>query len=243
MGDFLSRLVERSAGRAPAAHAAVAPLFAPGPAVAAEPAPLEPDSVRFVPKDPAPVKASISKGPTPSLREPPAGDSDGPGRVPTLALPIVPPATLRELAPGPLRPAAAAPPEARPQGPAQEDRSPRAGAPPVMAPLTPAGVQVPGAVPGRLPVREERRGVDTEIRSVAMPLLRPREEVAPRWAEALRPSGAGDGSPAPIVRISIGRIEVRAVAPPAPAAPRDVPVRKSTGPSLEEYLRPRSPGR
>ncbi len=94
-------------------------------------------------------------------------------------------------------------------------------------------------MPGRPPASQDSQRGEARIPAATTPLLRPRQEDAPRWAEPLRPRGPGDESPAPIVRISIGRIEVRAVAPPGPAAPRPTPARKSTGLSLEEYLKPR----
>jgi hypothetical protein len=58
---------------------------------------------------------------------------------------------------------------------------------------------------------------------------------APRPAPPYRSQAA---EPAPIVRVTIGRIEVRAVTGPAPAAPRPpVPPARRTGIVLEDYLR------
>jgi hypothetical protein len=48
--------------------------------------------------------------------------------------------------------------------------------------------------------------------------------------------------PAPIIRVSIGRIDVRAIMPPAPPAPRPKAARPSTGLSLEAYLKARQRG-
>ncbi|WP_143097370.1 hypothetical protein [Myxococcus fulvus] len=45
---------------------------------------------------------------------------------------------------------------------------------------------------------------------------------------------------APVINVTIGRIEVRAVAPAAP--PRSVPARPSASPSLEDYLARRNGG-
>ncbi|MBZ4400714.1 MULTISPECIES: hypothetical protein [unclassified Myxococcus] len=45
---------------------------------------------------------------------------------------------------------------------------------------------------------------------------------------------------APVINVTIGRIEVRAVAPAAP--PRGVPARPSASPSLEDYLARRNGG-
>jgi hypothetical protein len=277
MVDFLSRLVERSMGAASIARPAMAPIFAPGPAIAAEPVSEEPGAVGVLPRSPAPATAPIQRAPTPVLpgasvmgfsrpnRVPPPAlpaapahppgegmavglravpaDSRGPGRVPTLAIPVVPPTTPEETAPGALRPAATAPPQAPRGGADHGDRPPRPKEVPVRASLTPSVEQGPSTVPRRLPVREERQSGDAEVRSVATPLLRPREERASRWAADLKPHKP-EGTPSPpIVRVSIGRIEVRAVPPAVPAAPRPTPARTSAALSLEEYLRPRSRGR
>ena len=242
MADFLSRLVERSAGMATVVRPAVAPLFAPGPVMAAEPTPLGTESVGAVPQGPAPATAAIPRTPAPGLRDAPAVDLGGPGRVPAPARPGVPPIPPGDTASGALRPAAAAPPEAHRRRTVHEDRPPPPEEIPPSGFPVPPGAQGTTVMPRRLPVQEERPGGEAEIGSVATPLLRPREERAPRWAADLPPRGSGEGSPAPIVRISIGRIEVRAVAPSGPGAPRPAPAPKSTGPSLEEYLRPRSRG-
>ncbi|RKH49017.1 hypothetical protein D7Y23_18330 [Corallococcus sp. AB050B] len=51
---------------------------------------------------------------------------------------------------------------------------------------------------------------------------------------------APESAPAPVVQVTIGRIEVRAVTPPAPARP--APARTSPSLSLDEYLRRRNGG-
>jgi hypothetical protein len=67
--------------------------------------------------------------------------------------------------------------------------------------------------------------------------LRPRDAAGfPRAAARVDSSSS---PPAPIVRISIGRIDVRATPPARPAAPGPAQVRKDDRLSLEEYLRPR----
>ncbi|HXH12000.1 MAG TPA: hypothetical protein VNP04_19825 [Alphaproteobacteria bacterium] len=43
---------------------------------------------------------------------------------------------------------------------------------------------------------------------------------------------------APVIRVSIGRVEVRAIMPPAAPAPRPKAARPGPGLSLEEYLKP-----
>jgi hypothetical protein len=58
------------------------------------------------------------------------------------------------------------------------------------------------------------------------------------------PATAGQGAAeAPVVRVTIGRVEVRAVYPPAPPAPRPARAAGPVAPSpLEEYLRARDAG-
>ncbi|MGW8252118.1 MAG: hypothetical protein ACWGO1_15870, partial [Anaerolineales bacterium] len=52
---------------------------------------------------------------------------------------------------------------------------------------------------------------------------------------------AGD-QPQPVIRVTIGRVEVRAVAAPAPPSPRLAPPRPKPALSLQEYLEQRSGG-
>jgi hypothetical protein len=53
--------------------------------------------------------------------------------------------------------------------------------------------------------------------------------------------GSGPAAPEPVIRVTIGRIEVRAFAPAAPAAPAARPAAPRLG--LAEYLRRRGEGR
>ena len=48
--------------------------------------------------------------------------------------------------------------------------------------------------------------------------------------------------PAPTIKITIGRVDVRAIMPAAPA-PRPAPARPSPALSLEDYLKQREGGR
>ena len=117
--------------------------------------------------------------------------------------------------PSAVRPAAPAPPaagEAREAGPA-----PRAVTPEVRV------------VPGPKETREEDTRREDEPEVSPAPAL-PTERVPARGETAAASSGT-------VVRVSIGRIEVRAIMPPAPAAPS-----RAGGPalrSLDDYLRAR----
>ncbi len=56
---------------------------------------------------------------------------------------------------------------------------------------------------------------------------------------SLNESADAFAPPVPAIRVTIGRVEVRAILPPAPA-PRTVPSRSGSAPSLENYLKQRS---
>ena len=70
---------------------------------------------------------------------------------------------------------------------------------------------------------------------VAIPRLTPAS--APTQSQNLdRPAAA------PTIHVTIGRVEVRAILPPAPAPPRATPVRASSLLSLDAYLKQRTEG-
>jgi hypothetical protein len=201
MADFLSRLAERSLGRAALARPVIAPLFATGPELAAG-------------ADAPENEAFDAAG---------AGLPTAPDRDPTSLRPVRP----APLGPEPVgrvpetrtvRPAAARSeePPARPSPRVEEAR---------------AGEMRPGAVDDPGP-----RRTPTAVRTVPTPraLLSDGEPARPRRHVASLPSETEP--PAPIVRISIGRIEVRAVASP-PVAARPAPARTEDRLSLDEYLK------
>lgn len=71
---------------------------------------------------------------------------------------------------------------------------------------------------------------------VATPQLTP--ALAPTPSQNLDPPAA-----APTIRVTIGRVEVRAILPPEPSSPRATPARASSVLSLDEYLKRRTEGR
>lgn len=77
---------------------------------------------------------------------------------------------------------------------------------------------------------------------VAVPQLTP--ALAPSQ-QLDRPLAAPEPAPepAPMIRVTIGRVEVRAIMPAAPAPPRSTPARATPSLSLDEYLRLRTEGR
>lgn len=73
---------------------------------------------------------------------------------------------------------------------------------------------------------------------VAIPRLTPLPISAPTPSQNLDSTAA-----APTIRVTIGRVEVRAILPPAPAPPRANPARANSVLSLDEYLKQRTEGR
>jgi hypothetical protein len=74
--------------------------------------------------------------------------------------------------------------------------------------------------------------------------LRPndRQERGDPWSDGPEPIPAAQRETAPTIKITIGRVDVRAVMPERPA-PRPAPVARNPALSLEEYLKERSGGK
>ena len=108
--------------------------------------------------------------------------------------------------------------------------------------LRPAGPLVEsgrGATVSSRPSPDAQASANTP-RPVTTKAARPRSEGHPEWGsqESL---AAAPGSSAPTVRVSIGRIEVRAITPP-PAPPAQRPARLGPALSLDDYLKQRNGG-
>lgn len=114
--------------------------------------------------------------------------------------------------------------------PAQE---PRAGSPRLSAAPQVQVVARPGerGELGLPPVdRVARRAEDVRLLPVA---INGRSE----------PDSSASASVPPVIRVTIGRIEVRAIPPPTPAAERPVPPRANPVLSLDAYLKQQNEGR
>jgi hypothetical protein len=194
---------------------------------------------------------------TPDLRRSLAGlppNDDQPARAPA-----APPASAEPLVNGSQMPDGAAARSPVPPGAYSPGRTP-AGADATVEPLVPLERGLPSAQPDLGPTSEqaiaravqlaqhsaagaERRSEEPAaagpIQSASAPhgrALQP--QISPRWEQP-----AGQPSPAtPTVKVSIGRIDIRAVAPPQPARPASRP-EPPRGLSLKEYLARRSGGR
>jgi len=216
MSGFLDRMAARAGGAA----ADVAPRV---------PALFESAAVTTPPKG----LAALEAGPLP-VRLPPAAPS---------TLPVASPPPLEPLAAPPWTSAAelgqGAPPASAGMASAEPDVS--------AAEVRPEG---PDPAPARVRVERELGPVPVggEPPTPVTPLIRPAALVVPAVPVAIAtaaPAGAVPGSSAPsqrgpdVIRVSIGRVDVRApAAPPRPAPkPAPVPAAKADRLSLQEYLR------
>jgi hypothetical protein len=225
VSDFLSRLIDRSAGTASAARPVIAPLFGPAPA-AAEPA----------------FEARPAMETATQVEVPPAQAH------PATAHPSVAPPVPEDVATNVA--ASAEPPRGTPVMPAVERRARDADgvdgahAPHARFTVEPA-LQSPASRPRSQEVEPpavrvahasaEAEAPRPEPRLVRVSSIQPAE--ASRPAAALSAERSRPAEEGPVVVVNIGRIEVRATTPPAAAPP--LAPRKPAAVSLEEYLQPR----
>jgi hypothetical protein len=223
MTDFLSRLIDRSTGRAAVAHPVVAPLFATGPSLAA-------DRSRDGEEDVAPALAA--SGPARRSSESPLVRSREEDPLASAAPAMRAAPVSAPFAPARFPPAVAGASGDLPPERSREDRlaaepRPREGF-----------LAAEGRIEGRATAgdgdADERAGLETP--QAPSRLLRPPEPPRRVRTAATHPLTI-EQSPAPIIRVSIGRIDVRAVSPAAPTAPSR-PTSRDDRQSLEEYLKP-----
>jgi len=260
MADFLTRLAERSLMLADVVRPATAPLFAP----ARERGTGELSELRGE-GEPDPTGGLLE------ILEPSARDISQPGKRPP-ALPLGPPFhssdEARGAAPGPSKHSRASlsggaagregdgglaneplmengPSGDSTGGPSNRESGSRPDSiEPSSRALHPSRETASERTRSRTP-----EGPDsTPARQAAVPgTVRPREiYLADKSADVSgnsREARQEASRPAPVIKVSIGRIEVRALAPQAPPAPRARP--SSSGPSLtlDQYLKQRDEGK
>jgi hypothetical protein len=147
----------------------------------------------------------------------------------------------------PISPAAVA--RSRPLAQAVEPHTPHSGrlATAQVQPspdLAQTGTLAPVVAPGaRRPIRPGSRGaIEGEQPPERLPNMRPAvglRSITPATQSDRLSTGAQTAPAAPTIRVTIGRVEVRVTAPPAPVAPSKSTVRKPIV-SLEEYLAQRN---
>ena len=96
----------------------------------------------------------------------------------------------------------------------------------------------PETLPAETGSPSARRTDRTTGKIVIQPLVK--QEGVPPVPTAVDPASAA--APTPIIRVSIGRVEVRAIVSPPPPVSRPRAVRPSTTLSLDEYLKSRQRG-
>lgn len=217
MSDYLSRLVDRALGLAPQLEPLIAPIHAP--------------SSTPVFEENGEISTPDMPGIAPKL-PPDAGD---PSPVQASARDATHPAPLRPL------------PASRPTGVAPVNREPSSRTATGKGATLPASAERKPATTAET-ITESPRSLVSPNEMAAAPHQPPRVAIQPRIVAApvpVQPPVPASQRPpaAPAVRVTIGRVEVRAVFPPAPAP---APVRRERpeprGKSLEEYLSGRRSG-
>ncbi|HEY3268732.1 MAG TPA: hypothetical protein VGM37_17585 [Armatimonadota bacterium] len=242
MSDVLTRLAERSVGRPPAVQPVLPSLFEPAPDEGfvqgiEEMETLGPVSRRAddpnlkpAPSWPEPVPAPSSPVVAAARENAPVGLGEGPRAAaepvrrsvesPAATGPIPPPVRPEAPTVAPLSRAVERPvpvPAAAPDSPSRKDA-------PAPDPIRPSRASAPALT---APAAPSPRG--------ALAVTPHRPDLTPR-VEIPAPSSS------PAVRVTIGRVEVRAVLPPAPPAPPAAPASVDTRLSLDEYLKTRGEG-
>ena len=260
--DFLTRLAERTLGLAPVAQPLIAPMFAPGPLAGAV--------ARSPSEDPA-VSADVPwiTSEMPSLPVGATGRSPSDTQpIPLVSRsglsPIGHQGLLDETQPPPPLPVGAAkrpPPNATEATPL---RTAPEGATGPQTPSTPlavaqqarSGLPPPVGATGRSPSDvQQATPFPTTLESVTehqAPSTPPGIRVRPARGTGRPPSRSGrpaipvaalESRSPPTVRVTIGRIEVQAMVPPSPPAPRAGPERRAPVLPLGDYLKERDAGK
>lgn len=249
MADFLTRLVDRAAGSAAVVEPVIAPLFALGPTIAAVSSPGTEDGAvisETAPRETLPSLQPAVPARFPVLPHPEATHPDEPVQPSTLAPPAASgtnnlhPRTEVELRPSPRL--------------EMDEPTPM----PRAARLESAGGSdgaVHGAPRGPRPSPLKARvAVSTRVRraqSTADRLSAPVREGPPGGvgSQTAEPSLTFEGerrqvpvTARPAIRVTIGRVDVRAEFSPPVSAPRPTKSAAASTLSLQEYLRQRSGG-
>ena len=253
MSDYLTNLVTRTLSPEAVVRPRLPSLLEPPPEgpTTTEEARLEelsPSSAnRSEPTLTRRVRPPAPEGRTTSLLAPPARQLQ-PTPVPVPPVPRPSPPTENVTPPRPAQPAVIRPQLRETPGESLLPAPPRN----VSEPRPPAALEASSLRLGNVPdeAREEQPPPAAADRGPpAVPTVQPALRTPFAGQPSLRPPAAPadrvrdqPGEAAPVIRVTIGRIDVRAVLPPAPPAPRPA---APTGPvlSLEEYLKQRDGGR
>ncbi|HYW47839.1 MAG TPA: hypothetical protein VE959_33540 [Bryobacteraceae bacterium] len=236
MADFLTRVAQRALGVAPVVQPLIAPQFAPVSRSAAAPESAPSASWGEVVEN---VAEHESPAPRPAARATPveAKDRERPrtelpaDRVATVFKPA-----MRDAAPRDTAPERAATDETGPE-PGTRKSIEQPAVPRVELPAARRAAEVRAEDPSA-----PRAAIAAETRLVKEPAAAPERQ----WREPALPGErrdrqelSGAAAPPPI-RITIGRIDVRAILPPAEAAPRKGGANGRPALTLEKYTRQRN---
>lgn len=253
MADFLGRLAARALGVATVAQPAIAPRFAPGPRLADESSAMLVEAPR-VPTDHVPSNELPRLSSSRDIEAPRAevATPEFSGRLEERPTPPLPVLAETETV---IRVDDFAPPDERPEARAQrtEPQWPTVIAPPTAGPelrTDALGEEIrslPPAVEAQVHGVLEVTRVPTKEPTDDEPVLPHPTMPAVPWRGVQAPSNGRPKSQAeepettaPIVRVSIGRVEVRALFP-EPQRP-SAPTPRSSALSLSEYLKQRDGG-
>jgi len=248
MTGMLKRLAAQAAGVPPAVRPRPRSRFEPLPGAPPAPNPPELDEERVAVQPRAqpagsPIARRDGGDPPHSTRAAPTPPSP-PASVPTVGPEVVrtPPARTDHPSGMPVveRPAAAGRPSAAvPERPIVRPVEPERPLPPRVA----DGVQALAS-----PTRAADSGLPTPVAPtpgalIGPPLRLPAAPVLVSTGSERRPSAPVEQSSPPDIHVTIGRIDVRAPAPPPTVAAAPAATREAPGLGLTDYLRERSDGR
>jgi hypothetical protein len=260
MADFLGRLAERALGVATVAQPAIAPRFAMGPRLAGESSVIAEAAAVPTQRGPSPDPPRAAPSPVAEGRRVEIDNQERRARMDDR--PLAPLPVYAELEPAvriddPARPA----PKIATRGETPEPRVPETElqlqpgiAPPAARPELRVEASAAETEPPLAAIEPKARrdpdttGPEPAKHAEAEPVL-PHPTMPPvPWRDGQTASNGRQGSrveeletPAPTVRVSIGRIEVRAVFPEQPQRER-APLPRSPALSLSEYLKQRDGG-
>jgi hypothetical protein len=229
-GDYITRLAARALGTAPMVQPRPTPLFDPRPATPGEP-----------------VEADLAvEAVTPEISRRRDMAEGGPLAVPPRLVSVSPPelpyaSSRTDPAPAPRSPTQRKS-DAPPATSSAEPPRTEAGRPGEL-PVAPAAVAAESRLPPAPLISPERgladpvaAGAKTALPAVPGSVAARVETAVATAAPAMTSGRDGDGAePAPVIRVTIGRVELRAVVE-APKAAR-TPTRKSGLMSLDDYLK------
>jgi hypothetical protein len=104
-------------------------------------------------------------------------------------------------------------------------------------------VEVPDSLPERMRAEDVSAITDERERKIPALQIRPASQANPRSLQTERARYGNDEPQSPVIRVTIGRIDVRAQFPAASSSTSPAQPRKTAALSLDEYMKQRSEGK